>query len=231
LSLAPDVLTQATAALTVAIRLALAVFLGGMVGYEREASHRPAGLRTHILVALGSALIMLVSIFIFEVFQGYASVDPGRIAAQVVSGIGFLGAGTIMREGLTIRGLTTAASLWVVAGIGLAAGAGYYLGAILTAVAALAVLVILSRVEHRFIAKSTLQIMELVVRDKPGMLGRIGSVLGNFNVNIRNVQMSQRPDALLDIELQLLMPTVVDLTQLTQDLMAVEGVVSIRHEG
>lgn len=231
MSLAPDVLTQATAMLTVAVRLALAVFLGGLVGYEREASHRPAGLRTHVLVALGSALIMLVSIFIFEVYRGYASVDPGRIAAQVVSGIGFLGAGTIMREGLTIRGLTTAASLWVVAGIGLAAGAGYYVGAILTAVAALVVLVVLSRVEHRFIAKSTVHTMELVVRDKPGMLGRVGLVLGNFNINIRNVQMSQRSDSLLDIELQLLMPTAVDLTQLTQDLMAVEGVVSIRHEG
>lgn len=225
------ILREATAALTVFLRLLLAVVLGGLVGYEREASHRPAGLRTHILVALGSALIMLVSLFMFEAFQGYTSVDPGRIAAQVVSGIGFLGAGTIMREGLTIRGLTTAASLWVVAGIGLAVGAGYYAGAIMTALLALGALIMLSQVERRFIAKSFLRELLLVVEDKPGMLGRVGSVLGNHGVNIRNVQMSQQPETrLLDIQLMLLMPAAVDLSLLTEELMAAEGVVSVRHD-
>lgn len=102
------------------IRLLLAGLMGGIIGLERESHGRPAGLRTHIIVSLGSCLIMLVSIYGFE---DAGNRDPARLAAQVISGIGFLGAGTILREGATIIGLTTAASLWVVAGIGLAMGA------------------------------------------------------------------------------------------------------------
>ncbi|HBL37110.1 MAG TPA: methyltransferase, partial [Firmicutes bacterium] len=107
----------------------VATLLGAVIGLEREQHGRPAGLRTHILVALGSCLIMLVSIYGFP--SGTGS-DPARLAAQVVSGIGFLGAGTILRDGTSIRGLTTAASLWVVAGIGLAAGTGFYWAAAIT---------------------------------------------------------------------------------------------------
>lgn len=131
------------------LRLVLATILGGIIGLERESSHRPAGLRTHILVCLGSALIMLIS---REAFSGYPSGtwDPGRLAAQVVSGIGFIGAGTIMHEGVTIRGLTTAASLWVVAGIGLAVGSGYYLGALLTTLLVTVVLLYVHRLENLF---------------------------------------------------------------------------------
>ena len=103
-------------------RLFLAAVLGGVVGIERGSGDRPAGLRTHVLVCTGSALIMLVSMYAFDSFD--TPRDPGRIAAQVVSGIGFLGAGTILHEGLTVRGLTTAASLWMVAAIGLAIGGG-----------------------------------------------------------------------------------------------------------
>ncbi len=107
-------------------RLLLATILGGLIGYEREASERPAGLRTHILVAVGAALFTLVSMHIGQV----PGSDSTRIAAQIVSGIGFLGAGTIIHDTMGIRGLTTAASLWSVAGIGMACGAAYYTGAV-----------------------------------------------------------------------------------------------------
>ena len=109
-------------------RLILSAILGGLIGVEREVNNRPAGLRTHILVTLGSTLVMLVSIDGLHRDGGAILSDPYRLAAQVVSGIGFLGAGTIMRTGNSINGLTTAASLWVSAGIGLAIGTGYYLG-------------------------------------------------------------------------------------------------------
>jgi len=104
-------------------RLAVAAGLGAAVGIEREIREREAGIRTHLLVSLGACLFTIVGAYGFHNFSG---VDPTRIAAQVVTGIGFLGAGAIIREGISVRGLTTAASLWIVAAIGMAAGAGYY---------------------------------------------------------------------------------------------------------
>ncbi len=105
-----------------------------------------AGLRTHILVSVGSALIMLVSIHIFEIYAGKAPVYPARIAAGVVTGIGFLGAGTIIRSGESVKGLTTAASLWTVSGIGLAVGCGFYIAGWSTAIIALATLYLLRKI-------------------------------------------------------------------------------------
>lgn len=114
-------------------RLAVAAGLGAAIGIERELDEKAAGLRTHMLVSLGSALFTMVGAYGFEDFtsNGGVSTDPSRIAAQVVTGIGFLGAGVIFRQGFTIRGLTTAASLWVVAGVGMAAGAGFWKGAVI----------------------------------------------------------------------------------------------------
>jgi len=106
------------------IRLLLTLVVSGLIGLERQVHRRDAGLRTHILVALGSCLIMLTSLCVFDIYKDQVPLDPVRIAAGVVTGIGFLGAGTIIRESDRVRGLTTAASLWVVAGIGLAIGVG-----------------------------------------------------------------------------------------------------------
>src|SRR5438046_8799342 len=118
------------------LRLVLAAVLGGAIGIEREIREREAGLRTHMLVSVGSALFTIVSAYGFHEFltsgQSVVRADPTRIAAQIVTGIGFLGAGAIIRQGLSIRGLTTAATLWVVAAVGLAVGAGYYSGALIT---------------------------------------------------------------------------------------------------
>jgi putative Mg2+ transporter-C (MgtC) family protein len=123
------------------LRLAVAALLGGAIGLERELDEKAAGLRTHILVAVGSALFTLVSAYGFHDFltRGGAVVraDPSRIAAQIVTGIGFLGAGVIFRQGATVRGLTTAASLWVAAAVGMAAGAGFWEGAVIAAGVAL----------------------------------------------------------------------------------------------
>ena len=120
------------------LRLSLAAVLGGAIGLERELREREAGLRTHMLVSIGSALFTIVAAYGFHAFLSSGAnvvrADPSRIAAQIVTGIGFLGAGAIIRQGLSVRGLTTAATLWVVAAIGMAAGAGYYSGAALTTV-------------------------------------------------------------------------------------------------
>jgi putative Mg2+ transporter-C (MgtC) family protein len=118
------------------LRLALAAALGGLIGLERELREREAGLRTHLLVSLGSALFTIAGAYGFHDFLvsggNVVRTDPTRVAAQIVTGIGFLGAGAIIRQGLSVRGLTTAATLWVVAAVGLAAGAGYYSAAIIT---------------------------------------------------------------------------------------------------
>jgi len=122
------------------LRLAVAAVLGGVIGLERELDEKAAGLRTHMLVSAGAALFTLVSAYGFSDIlavsgsQVLVRLDPSRIAAQIVTGIGFLGAGVIFRQGFTIRGLTTAASLWLVAAIGMASGAGYWAGAVLATV-------------------------------------------------------------------------------------------------
>src|SRR5690606_40468539 len=112
------------------LRIFLAMIMGGFIGIERELVNRPAGFRTHTLVCMGSALVMTTSQYLFNTYSDIVNLDPARLGAQVISGIGFLGAGTIMNDGHRVRGLTTAASLWVVACLGLAVGAGYYAGAV-----------------------------------------------------------------------------------------------------
>lgn len=111
----------------ICLRLLCAMVVGTIIGTEREYTHRPAGLRTHILVALGACSVMITSQLIFTQYSAYgATPDPARLSAQVITGVGFLGAGTILREGSHVKGLTTAASLWAVACLGIAAGGGYY---------------------------------------------------------------------------------------------------------
>src|SRR5215217_5966167 len=141
----------------VALRLVLAAVLGGAVGLERELREREAGLRTHLLVSVGAAVFTLVSAYGFNDFN-YGSregitLDPTRIAAQIVTGIGFLGAGAIIRQGLSVRGLTTAATLWVVAAIGMATGAGYYSAAVLATVIVLFSLWPLRIVTYRLLVR------------------------------------------------------------------------------
>lgn len=131
------------------VRLLLASLLGGVLGFEREKKGRHPGLRTHMLVCIGSALIMLISIYIYDVYGSKTTVDPGRIAASVVTGVGFLGAGTIIISAEKVRGLTTAASIWTSSAIGLAVGCGYESAAIITTVVAFLILSTLKRVERK----------------------------------------------------------------------------------
>jgi putative Mg2+ transporter-C (MgtC) family protein len=128
-------------------RLILASILGSIIGLEREKKGGSAGLRTHILVCMGSALVMLTSLYIYDIYQGSAPADPARIAAGVVTGIGFLGAGTIIRSAEGIKGLTTAASVWVSSAIGLAVGCGYISAAITVTVIVYLVLSVLKKLE------------------------------------------------------------------------------------
>lgn len=134
------------------LRLLCAMAVGILIGTEREIANRPAGMRTHVLVALGACVVMLSGQMIFTQYRAYgAAPDPARLAAQVITGVGFLGAGTIMKEGPTVHGLTTAASLWTVACLGVAAGGGYYSVAVIGAVFIFITLTLLELLQHRLI--------------------------------------------------------------------------------
>ena len=141
----PEILTSLNT-VSVCTRLALAVAFGGILGLERGRKHRPAGFRTYMIVCLSSALIMITDL--------YGTGDPARLGAQVISGIGFLGAGSIMISNMRIKGITTAAGLWGSAGLGLAIGAGFYIGALVTGFFLLIILTIMSRIDARMNAMS-----------------------------------------------------------------------------
>jgi putative Mg2+ transporter-C (MgtC) family protein len=143
------------------IRLFLSFIAGAIIGFERSSRNQVAGLRTHILITMGSTLLMLLSIWIPQEIGGGSSGDAGRIAAQVVSGIGFLGAGAIIRLGNNVKGLTTAASLWFVAAVGLALGAGMYIASAAAEALGLVTLMFLSRIEHRIFPLVTNKVFEL----------------------------------------------------------------------
>ncbi len=130
------------------IKLILACICGGLIGYLREREKKAAGLRTHMLVCSGSALLMLVSIYMSTQYPGS---DAGRIASNVVTGIGFIGAGAIIQAGNSIIGITTAASIWVASAIGLALGCGFYFGAIITCILAIFILKVLHEIEKKYI--------------------------------------------------------------------------------
>jgi putative Mg2+ transporter-C (MgtC) family protein len=149
------------------IRVLAACLLGGVIGFERDIHGRAAGLRTNMLVSTGAALFMLISVAMAQIYsRGPEStglrVDPSRIAAQIVTGIGFLGAGAIIKEGFNIRGLTTAACLWVSAGVGMAAGAGLFEMAILVTLIGLFTLVVVNRFEKIY-AKDSYRILKITV--------------------------------------------------------------------
>jgi putative Mg2+ transporter-C (MgtC) family protein len=177
------------------VRLVLACILGGTIGYEREQTNRPAGFRTHILVCVGAALVMLTSEFIFNKYSGYTNLDPARLGAQVISGIGFLGAGTIIREGFSVKGLTTAASLWAVSCVGIAAGTGFYEGAIMAAILIYLTLIVLKKLEEKIADKNLYRNIFIESRNIPDLLGSISRILDEHDITIRNIEFISAEDS------------------------------------
>jgi putative Mg2+ transporter-C (MgtC) family protein len=209
-------------------KLALACILGALIGLERESLNRPAGLRTYTLVCVGSTLAMIVSIDIYMQYYQTVNADPGRIAAQVVSGIGFLGAGTIMREGASVRGLTTAAGLWVVACIGLAVGAGLYIPAVATTILILFVLIYFIRFEQFFTGMREYKGLVIVVEDRPGQVGNIGSILGDMGVLIKNIQLNHMENEdNLEVELLVELPSGMKISDVIEELSTMKELKSI----
>jgi putative Mg2+ transporter-C (MgtC) family protein len=184
------------------LRLFVAAVLGGAIGAERELRERGAGLRTHTVVCVGSALFTLVSAYGFSEFR---VVDPTRIAAQIVSGIGFLGAGAIIRHGLSVRGLTTAATLWLVAAIGMASGAGYYDAAIIATLGALFTLgplrVLAYRVTRRFTPHTERLLVEIPAGGSPAPLVEVAERYGRL-ISLDIAQEGDRRSVAMNVAIQ-----------------------------
>ncbi|WDV45962.1 MgtC/SapB family protein [Clostridiaceae bacterium M8S5] len=205
-------------------RLALALLLGGLIGLQREGKNRPAGFRTHILVCMGSTLVMLCGIYLFNNNYHLSNIDPTRMGAQVISGIGFLGAGTIIKEGSTVKGLTTAAGLWTVAGIGLAVGSGFYIGSVVTTFLILVTLVIFSKFEPFINQSKIYSYVNITTINTPGQIGKIGTILGDLKISIDNISMEETNKDTLLIELTISNPLNIPNYTIIKNLTLIEGI-------
>lgn len=180
--------------LQILTRLVCAMVVGMVIGIEREYTHRPAGLRTHILVALGACSVMIVGQLIFVQYRPFgADSDPARLAAQVISGVGFLGAGTILREGVNVKGLTTAASLWAVACLGIAAGGGYYLVALLGMVLMFITLTLLELFQNLMLkgTRSHNRDYDVVCTDVSEAINALNRAADGCSCNLSNFRIEQ----------------------------------------
>ncbi|MCK4519182.1 MAG: MgtC/SapB family protein [Candidatus Omnitrophica bacterium] len=210
---------------TIVCRLILTMVLSGLIGVERETHGRAAGLRTHILVGVSSTLILLTSIYMAETAIGGASIDPGRVAAGVITGIGFIGAGTIIRFRASVKGLTTAAGLWATAGVGLAVGCGFYTGAFAATFLILFSLVFLGRFEKRVIKKIRYGSLEVKTSVSAEQFKQIRAILSDYKVRIKDLEIDklEEPEMIkliVDVELS----GGREDEQIINDLMKIEGV-------
>ena len=208
-------------------RVVLAAVLAGVIGYEREHVQRNAGMRTHILVAIGAALVMCSGEYLASQYPN-SGIDPARIGAQVVSGIGFLCAGTIIKEGISVRGLTTASSLWCVSCVGLAAGCGNVVLAVATTVLILIVLRVLRTMAHSRRKKANRLVLQLVLSMEGQTivnlqedLERMGCIIDEFSFAIDTKNLKRHVYA------HLTLPERDNLAALMEGLSRIDGVISV----
>ena len=209
--------------LYIVCRLVLASILGSVIGLERGRLNRPAGIRTHMIVCMASALVMLLGIEMGKV----SDIDVTRLAAQVVSGIGFLGAGAILKDGFSVRGLTTAATLWVVACVGLAVGGGFYLGAIFTTIFVFLSLKFMGSSS----VKSKSSYISVLVHSVDSTVEEIKIVLVNAGIHISDVALCKVEQSdLKEIRFYGTIDNKVNTESLILDLLKIEGVKSAHLE-
>ncbi|WP_298788776.1 MgtC/SapB family protein [uncultured Marinococcus sp.] len=216
------------------IRLILAAFLAGVIGIERESKGHPAGFRTHMLVGTGSCLVMLLALFGFQDYLNQNSdlvaYDPSRLASYVISGIGFLGAGTIIVQGASIRGLTTAASIWIVAAIGLTIGAGMFFAGIAATVIVLTSLIFLNHVDKWFKNVSDTDVLFIAMDKKANELGETIQRLESMEVQVQKIkgkEFDEDETPLLHYYIKIHLPGGVTETELYQSLYKIDSIKEI----
>ena len=194
------------------VGLLVAAGLGSLVGLEREVHGQPAGLRTHMILAVGAALAAVLSISYSQFLSSPTMPsDPGRIVAQVVSGVGFLGAGAILRLGVTVKGLTTASSLWTTAIVGIASGSGYIDLAAATTVLVLVILTIINRIEKAFLTTYKTHTLKIVLDDRPGIVSDIKDMLTLKKVKLVSLSASMPDRRTLKLSMVIRKPSSVGM--------------------
>lgn len=229
---------------TVIIRLSLIVLLSGFIGFERELKNHPAGLRTHILVGVGSCLLMLLSLFGFEDFINShpqaTRYDPSRIPSYVVSGIGFLGAGTILvHGGVTVKGLTTAASIWTVAGLGLVVGVGMYFEAVLVTVIIITTLLFLDKLELKleslFKKRETPQkiyLISIVINKEKNNLNMINQLFLEKKLEVQkfNIENNDWNDSIITYTFKVKVPNTMNHFEIMEYLQNLNDIQKVQVE-
>jgi putative Mg2+ transporter-C (MgtC) family protein len=209
------------------LRLLAAAGLGAIIGLERERDNQPAGLRTHMILVIGSALAMILSINIAVQFDG----DPARLAAQVISGIGFLGAGAILRYGFNVKGLTTATTLWSMAIVGLAVGYGYYLIGLVTTIPMLLTLTVINLLEKKFIRTSIARTFIVQAVDRPGIVKDIRKVITRLSEKIITFTIQKNiKNKRLRISIAAHVKVGEKMENLTEAISAIDGVRALKIE-
>lgn len=218
------IFSSVMSSLYIFIRLIIAAVLGGIIGLEREKLNRPAGVRTHMIVCLGSCLIMLLGEYMHEIDN---TIDITRLGAQVVSGIGFLGAGAILKDGFSVRGLTTAATLWVVACVGLAVGSGFYSAGILTTIIVYSSLHFLGFTTKKGLRKN----ISVYVESLDNTINNLQDFLTDNGLEVVDIGLVDNiKHDFIEIKFIVLVRNIKILTELESKILSVEGVKSVHIE-
>ena len=206
------------------IRILVACICGCVVGYERTNRYKEAGIRTHAIVALGAAMIMIISKY---GFSDVASYDASRVASQIVSGVGFLGAGIIFVRNQSISGLTTAAGIWATSGIGMAIGAGLYIIGVVSTILILFVQVLMHR--QFFVTKEPIrEHLYFVVSDKEDGIHCIQKILKKHQIQVTNIKMERKKEQTVQIEVEVIVPMALNQMQLLEQILKQDIVLSVR---
>ncbi len=210
--------------ITIILKLFLALLCGGIIGYERGRHSQPAGLRTHIIIAVGSCLIMVLSIHLGDLYNG----DRTRIAAQVVSGIGFLGGAAIIRFKFAVKGVTTVATIWTTAGIGLSIGGGLYLVSLVASGIVMFTLMALNVWERKVFKKGSINKLVLEANRDLDLIAEVFKLLDNYNIVIRNLGLTEDiVQNLMEINVTVILPDQISVKSLFYDLSNLKGVLKI----
>ncbi|MGL6108157.1 MgtC/SapB family protein [Romboutsia sp.] len=205
----------------------VALIIGGLTGLERERSHQFAGFRTHILVSVGSCITSITSLSLFFEYSPYSNIDPARLSAQVLSGIGFLGAGAILKTSNGIRGLTTAAGIWATACIGIAVGYGYYVLSICAWLFVLVTLYILKNIDKKFF-KNTQTILNVTV-DNVNMVSVLYGKFEKCQIKVKNIEVEAKGENSWQITFFIVYDRRIMIQELVKELNASKNIISVDY--